>query len=143
MVDLAKEYGYVFDGDYAGLLDFYEKEVEPKLIRPTFVYNPPSSAVPLAKESVENPGFADAFELVINGMEIGCGYSEQSNPDLQQRAFENQKTEIDVDFVEALKVGMPPAGGLGIGIDRLVMVLTGALSIRDVILFPLMKPEGR
>lgn len=123
---------------------YQDTKLEETIIEPTFITHLPSSAVPLAKSDGE--GHALAFELVINGMEIGCGYTEQSDPVLQLEAFQQQtgseKQIADLDFIDALKVGMPPAGGLGIGVDRLVMILTGQSSIRDVILFPLLKPEN-
>lgn len=124
----------------------YEKEVEPTLIQPTAVTHLPASLVPLAKESKEFPGYAEVFELVIAGQEIAPGYTEQNEPDAQLRAFQQQAGEdrhvTDTDFVDALKSGMPPAGGMGLGIDRLAAILLNQPNIRDVILFPLMRPIG-
>jgi lysyl-tRNA synthetase class 2 len=117
----------------------YESQIESTLTDPTFVTHFPASKVPLAAD--DGNGFALNWELVIDGMEIGCGYTEQTDPVKQLVAFEKQGTPIDQDFIHALKVGMPPAGGMGIGIDRLVMVLTEAASVKDVILFPTMRPE--
>jgi lysyl-tRNA synthetase, class II len=127
------------------LQEVYEKLIEHTLIDPTFVTHVPSVIIPLAKKS-SDPFFADVYELAINGQEISPGYSELNDPDVQAANFAHQvgdeaeKQKTDEDFLTALKYGMPPAGGLGLGIDRLVMMLTGAESIRDVILFPLMKP---
>jgi lysyl-tRNA synthetase class 2 len=104
--------------------------------------------IPLAKENPADPFFADVYELAINGVEISPGYTELNDPDVQERHFRHQvgereeQQQIDEDFLEALRVGMPPAGGMGLGVDRLVMMLTGAPSIRDVIFFPLMRPQG-
>lgn len=126
-------------------LKHYEEHIEPTLLNPTFVTHLPKSAVPLAKESKEFPGHAECFELVIAGMEIAPGYTEENDPDAQLAALEAQaggKEPVDMDFVEALKCGMPPAGGFGIGIDRLIMLITNQTSIRDVLLFPLLKPEA-
>ena len=128
------------------LVEVYEKLIEPTLIDPCFVTHVPSVAIPLARENREDPYFADVYELAINGVEISPGYTELNDPDVQERHFTHQvgdkeeQQKYDEDFVAALKYGMPPAGGMGMGIDRLVMMLTGAESIRDVILFPLMKP---
>jgi lysyl-tRNA synthetase, class II len=128
------------------LVEMYEKLIEPTLNDPTFVTHVPSVAIPLAREDGEDPFFADVYELAINGVEISPGYSELNDPDVQARHFHHQvgdkeeQQQVDEDFLTALKYGMPPAGGMGLGIDRLVMMLTGAESIRDVILFPLMKP---
>jgi lysyl-tRNA synthetase class 2 len=128
------------------LVEVYEKLIEPTLIDPTFVTHVPSVAIPLAREDREDPFFADVYELAINGVEVSPGYSELNDPDVQARHFHHQvgdkeeQQQVDEDFLTALKYGMPPAGGMGLGIDRLVMMLTGAESIRDVILFPLMKP---
>jgi lysyl-tRNA synthetase class 2 len=103
--------------------------------------------IPLARENREDPSFADVYELAINGVEISPGYSELNDPDVQARHFHHQvgdeaeRHKVDEDFLNALRYGMPPAGGMGMGIDRLVMMLLGAESMRDVILFPLMKPE--
>ena len=130
------------------LQELYEKLVEPTLIDPCFVTRVPSVIIPLAKKCPDDPFFADVYELAINGQEISPGYSELNDPDVQAENFRHQvgdKTEqqqVDDDFLTALKYGMPPAGGIGLGIDRLVMLLTGAASIRDVILFPLMRPEA-
>lgn len=130
------------------LQEVYEKLVEPTLIDPCFVTHVPSIIIPLARESRDDPYFADVFELVVNGVELAPGYCELNDPDIQQKHLEHQvgdkaeQQKIDRDFLNALRYGMPPAGGLGMGIDRLVMMLTGAESIRDVILFPLMKPHG-
>ncbi len=129
------------------LVEVYEKLVEPTLIDPTFVTHVPSVIIPLAKKNAEDPYFADVYELAINGVEISPGYSELNDPEVQEANFRKQvgdeaeQQQIDEDFLEALRVGMPPAGGMGLGIDRLVMMLTGAESIRDVILFPLMRPR--
>ena len=129
------------------LVDVYEKLVEPELIDPTFVTHVPSVVIPLAKENADDPYFADVYELAINGQEISPGYTELNDPDVQKRHFRHQagdeaeQQKVDEDFLTALKYGMPPAGGMGLGIDRLVMMLTGAESIRDVILFPLMRPH--
>ncbi len=138
-----------FDGDPAEqLIDIYEKLIEPTLINPTFVTHIPSVIIPLAKKNADDPYFADVYELAINGVEISPGYTELNDPEVQEANFraqvgdEDEKQQIDEDFLEALRVGMPPAGGLGLGIDRLVMMLTGAESIRDVIAFPLMRPAG-
>ncbi len=129
------------------LTEVYEKLIEPTLIDPCFVTHVPSVVIPLARENREDPFFADVYELAINGQEISPGYSELNDPDVQERHFKHQVGEreeqqvYDEDFINALRVGMPPAGGMGLGIDRLVMMLTGAESIRDVILFPLLKPK--
>ncbi len=140
------------DLDFSGtpaeqLVEVYEKLIEPTLIDPCYVTHVPSVIIPLAKKNREDPFFADVYELAINGVEISPGYSELNDPAVQEANFRSQvgdeaeQQQIDEDFLEALRVGMPPAGGMGLGIDRLVMMLTGAPSIRDVILFPLMRPE--
>jgi lysyl-tRNA synthetase class 2 len=128
------------------LQEVYEKLIEPTLIDPCFVTQVPSVIIPLARENADDPFFADVYELAINGQEISPGYSELNDPDVQAKHFAHQvgdreeQQKVDDDFLNALRHGMPPAGGLGLGIDRLVMMLAGAESIRDVILFPLMKP---
>lgn len=120
--------------------EIFSKLIEPKLIQPTFVTHLPKELCPLAKLNQDDPGVLDVFELIIGGMEIAPAYSEQNDPDVQRAMFEAQAGEeqqnIDHDFLTALEHGMPPAGGMGIGIDRLVILLTGAESIRDVILYP-------
>jgi lysyl-tRNA synthetase class 2 len=128
------------------LTEVYEKLIEPTLINPCFVTRVPSVIIPLARKCEDDPFFADVYELAINGQEISPGYSELNDPDVQEANFRHQvgdkeeQQAVDEDFLTALKYGMPPAGGMGMGIDRLVMMLTGAESIRDVLLFPLMKP---
>ncbi|HZS17472.1 MAG TPA: lysine--tRNA ligase [Candidatus Udaeobacter sp.] len=122
-----------------------EKLVEEKTIDPLFVTHCPKELVPLAKQNKRDSSLVDVFELIINGAEIAPGYSELNNPLVQrQRLLEQageEKQKIDEEFLLALEHGMPPAGGIGIGMDRLAMLLTGAESIRDVILFPLLRPK--
>ena len=110
----------------------------------------PASICPLTKRKVGHPEIAERFELFIQGMEIANAYTELNDPDLQEKLFKTQldglsdedsMAKMDHDFIRALRHGMPPAGGLGVGIDRLVMLLTNSQSIRDVILFPLLRPE--
>ncbi len=131
--------------DFEVTNQIFEKLVEAKTINPLFVTHLPKELVPLAKQNVENPSVVDVFELIINGQEIAPGYSELNDPIVQRERLEHQAGEetqkLDEDFLLALEHGMPPAGGIGLGIDRLVMLLTGAESIRDVILFPLMRPK--
>ncbi|MEX2580164.1 MAG: lysine--tRNA ligase [Verrucomicrobiales bacterium] len=121
----------------------FEKLVEEKSIDPVFVTHVSKELVPLAKQNTADDSLVDVYELIINGAEISPGYSELNDPDVQRRRLEEQAGEevqrIDEDFLLALEYGMPPAGGIGIGIDRLVMMLTGAESIRDVVLFPQLK----
>jgi len=129
---------------------FFEKYVEETLIQPTFLYGHPVEISPLTKKNPEDPRFVDRFELFIDGKEFANAYTELNDPIDQLERFEDQLKEknlgndeandIDMDFVEALEYGMPPAGGIGYGIDRLVMLFTESESIRDVILFPTMKP---
>jgi lysyl-tRNA synthetase class 2 len=120
--------------------EVYDKLIEKTLRQPTFVMRVPHEFVPLAKTCVDDPTAADVFEFVVAGKELCPGYTEQNDPFEQRKAFEVQAGEdlakIDEDFICALEHGMPPAGGLGIGFDRLVMMLTGTEIIRDVILFP-------
>ncbi len=124
--------------------EIFSKKIEPTLIQPTFVLKLPKELCPLAKISADDPTTIDVFELTIGGMEIAPAYSEQNDPDVQRAMFEAQageeKQNIDQDFLLALEHGMPPAGGMGVGIDRLCILLTGAESIRDVILFPQLRP---
>jgi lysyl-tRNA synthetase class 2 len=124
--------------------EIFSKKIEPALIQPTFVLNLPRELCPLAKISREDPTTLDVFELCIGGMEIAPAYSEQNDPDVQRAMFAQQAggetQSIDHDFLLALEHGMPPAGGMGVGIDRLCILLTGAASIRDVILFPQLRP---
>ena len=124
----------------------FEKLVEEKTMNPLFVTHCPKELVPLAKQNATNPSVVDVYELVINGQEISPGYSELNDPDVQRERLEHQSggetQKLDEDFLTTLEYGMPPAGGIGIGIDRLVMMLTGVESIRDVILFPHMRPRA-
>src|SRR6266404_4770531 len=123
----------------------FEKLVEEKTIDPLFVTHCPKELVPLAKQNIADKSLVDVFELIINGAEIAPGYSELNDPIVQrQRLLEQageEKQNIDEEFLLALEHGMPPAGGIGVGMDRLTMLLTGAESIRDVILFPLLRPK--
>jgi len=123
----------------------FEKLIEEKTIDPLFVTHCPKELVPLAKQNADDTSLVDVFELIINGAEIAPGYSELNDPLMQrQRLLEQageERQKIDEEFLLALEHGMPPAGGVGIGIDRLTMLLTGAESIRDVILFPLLRPK--
>jgi lysyl-tRNA synthetase class 2 len=125
----------------------FEAEAEDKLVNPTFVIDYPAQLCPLTRRKKDAPRYAERFELYIGAMEIANAYTELNDPVEQEKNFrlqlrgqEETMARMDCDFVTALKYGMPPAGGLGIGIDRLVMVLTGFSSIRDVILFPLLRP---
>ncbi len=124
--------------------EIFSKRIEPTLIQPTFVTHLPKELCPLAKITPDDPTTIDVFELTIGGMEVAPAYSEQNDPDVQRQMFEAQageeKQNIDHDFLLALEHGMPPAGGMGVGIDRLCILLTGAESIRDVILFPQLRP---
>jgi lysyl-tRNA synthetase class 2 len=123
----------------------FEKLIEEKTIDPLFVTHCPKELVPLAKQNSADNSLVDVFELIINGVEIAPGYSELNDPLLQRQRLLEQAGEetqkIDEEFLLALEYGMPPAGGFGLGIDRLTMLLTGAESIRDVILFPLLRPK--
>ena len=126
--------------------DVFEATVEENLVNPTFVIDYPAELCPLTKRKPDNPKIAERFEMYISGMELANAYTELNDPEVQEENFriqlkgqEETMATMDHDFVTALKYGMPPAGGLGIGIDRLIMVLTGVSSIRDVILFPLLR----
>jgi lysyl-tRNA synthetase, class II len=131
--------------DFEVTQHLFEKLIEEKTIDPLFVTHCPKELVPLAKQNTTDNSLVDVFELIINGVEIAPGYSELNDPLVQrQRLLEQvgeEKQKIDEEFLLALEHGMPPAGGIGIGIDRLTMLLTGADSIRDVILFPLLRPK--
>ncbi len=126
--------------------EIYEKVIEKSLIMPTFVTRLPAWLVPLAKTCEDDPSVVDVFELVMAGQEIAPAYSELNDPLAQRERLTHQAgsevTKVDEDFLLALEHGMPPAGGMGIGIDRLIMVLAGIDAIRDVILFPQLKPRG-
>jgi lysyl-tRNA synthetase class 2 len=129
----------------------FDKLAKPKIIQPTFVLDHPKEISPLAKASRENPDEAERFELIVAGMEVANAFSELSDPQEQKKRFEQQAEEkekgdeeshwIDLDYVQALEYGLPPTGGEGIGIDRLTMILANKKSIREVILFPLLRPR--
>ena len=126
--------------------EIYDKTIEGTLIQPTFITRLPAELVPLANPCADNPELVDVFELIIGGKEIAPAYSELNDPIEQRKRFEEQAagdgSKIDEDFLAALEYGMPPTGGMGIGIDRLLMLLTGSDAIRDVILFPQLKPRA-
>ncbi|MBM4149799.1 MAG: lysine--tRNA ligase, partial [Lentisphaerae bacterium] len=126
--------------------EIYEKLIENTLIQPTFVRRLPAALIPLARACEDDDKLADVFELVIGGQEVAPAYTELNDPLAQRERLAHQAghdpEKMDVDFIEALEHGMPPAGGMGVGVDRLVMLLTGCEAIRDVIFFPQLKPRG-
>ncbi|MEJ7747241.1 MAG: lysine--tRNA ligase [Luteimonas sp.] len=134
------------------LLEIFEKTVEEGLVQPTFITHYPVEVSPLARESDTDPGITDRFELFIGGKEIANGFSELNDPEDQAARFraqvaamdsgDDEAMHFDADYIRALEVGLPPTGGLGVGIDRLVMLFTDSASIRDVLLFPYMRPEA-
>jgi lysyl-tRNA synthetase class 2 len=134
------------------ITDIFERAVESQLVQPTIIYDYPVETSPLSKSKPEEPGLVERFEIYAAGMELGNAYTELNDPQEQRRRFEMQlgmrergdeeAHQMDEDFIRALSYGMPPTAGEGIGIDRLTMILTGSRSIRDVILFPLLRPEG-
>jgi lysyl-tRNA synthetase class 2 len=150
--NLADAVGFETEGKHPDVIksEVFEEKVEDQLIGPVFVLDYPASICPLTKRKRSNPAVAERFELFIQRMEIANAYTELNDPDLQEELFrtqlagqkaEDSMAKMDHDFIRALRHGMPPAGGLGVGIDRLVMLLTNSQSIRDVILFPLLRHE--
>jgi lysyl-tRNA synthetase class 2 len=148
----AEELGYDTSAKHPDVVKnlVFEGRVERSLKGPVFVVDYPASICPLTKRKAGQPEIAERFELFIEGMEIANAYTELNDPDLQEQLFKTQlaglaadesMARMDHDFIRALRHGMPPAGGMGLGIDRLVMLLTNSASIRDVILFPLLRPE--
>jgi lysyl-tRNA synthetase class 2 len=141
--------GELKDGEWTGLL--FEAIAEDKLVQPTVLYDFPTDISPLSKQKPEDPSLTERFEVYVAGMEIANGFSELNDPAEQERRFLSQMARggeevpkhLDVDYIRALCYGMPPTAGEGIGIDRLTMLLTDSPSIRDVILFPLLRPESR
>ena len=133
--------------------DLFSAHVEPKLIQPTLVTDYPLELSPLAKRSPDDPRLVERFEPFIAGMEIGNAFSELNDPDDQRERLEGQTRAraagdeeahpLDEDYLRALEYGLPPTGGLGIGVDRLVMILADAPNLREVILFPHLRPESR
>jgi lysyl-tRNA synthetase class 2 len=147
---LATQSGKATPGEQ--LVDIFERVAENQLYQPTIIYKYPVETSPLSKNSVDDPAFTDRFEIYAAGMEIGNAYTELNDPQEQRRRFEMQicmrergdeeAHQMDEDYIRAMCYGLPPTGGEGIGIDRLTMILTNSASIRDVILFPLLRPEG-
>ena len=131
----------------------FETVAEPKIVQPTIIYDYPTEVSPLSKAKPDDPAHVERFEFFIGGFEVGNAFSELNDPVEQKKRFEDQLAQrasgddeahqMDEDYVRALAYGLPPTAGEGIGIDRLTMLLTGSKSIRDVILFPLMRPEGQ
>jgi lysyl-tRNA synthetase class 2 len=151
---VAEQKGFPTAGKHPDVVvhHLFEELVEDKLTGPVFVHDYPASLCPLTKRKRGNPAVAERFELYIQGMELANAYTELNDPVMQEATFhqqlaglppEDSMARMDEDFVRALRYGMPPAGGLGIGIDRLVMLLTNTQTIRDVILFPLLRPEKK
>jgi lysyl-tRNA synthetase class 2 len=153
MRDSIAKYAPGVQVDDDNIVTAFDEHVEPNLIQPTFIIDYPKSISPLSKASPSNPQIAERFELFINRMEVANGFSELNDPREQYERFVDQTAErergdeeamiLDEDYIRALSYGMPPAAGIGVGIDRLVMLLTNKHSIRDVILFPHMRPEKR
>jgi len=152
VAEVAHKHGIDTEGKHPDVIvnDVFEATVEDHLQGPVFVIDYPASICPLTKRKQNDPAVAERFELFIQGMELANAYTELNDPRLQEELFltqlagqseEDSMAKMDHEFIKALKVGMPPAGGLGIGIDRLVMLLTDSRSIRDVIFFPLLRPE--
>jgi lysyl-tRNA synthetase class 2 len=133
------------------IASIFETVAEEHLVQPTIIYDFPLAVSPLSKQKPDEPDWVERFEFYIGGFEVGNAFSELNDPEEQRKRFEQQLTErergddeahqMDEDYVRALGYGLPPTGGEGIGIDRLTMILTGAKSIRDVILFPLLRPQ--
>lgn len=152
IIALANKLGLETAGRHNDVIknEVFEEKVADALAGPIFVIDYPASICPLTKRQADRPEIAERFELFIQGMEVANAYTELNDPDLQEQLFQTQlaglseedsMAKMDTEFVRALRHGMPPAGGLGVGIDRLVMLLTNTQSIRDVILFPLLRPE--
>jgi lysyl-tRNA synthetase class 2 len=141
--------GSLSDGEWTGLL--FETMAEDKLVQPTILYDFPTDISPLSKQKPDDPSLTERFEIYIVGMEIANGFSELNDPAEQERRFlaqiehggEEVPKKLDVDYLRALCHGLPPTAGEGIGIDRLTMLLTDSHSIRDVILFPQLRPEAK
>ena len=153
VIELAKQLKIETENRHLDVIrnEIFEEKVEDSLEGPIFVIDYPASICPLTKRKRDNPEIAERFELFVLGMELANAYTELNDPDLQQELFETQlqgldeeesMAKMDHDFIRALRYAMPPAGGLGVGIDRLIMLLTGKKSIRDIILFPLQRPES-
>jgi lysyl-tRNA synthetase, class II len=134
------------------LMHAFEERVEPNLVQPTIIYDYPVEVSPLSKNKASDPTFVERFEIYAGGIELGNAYTELNDPQEQYRRFklqvdlraagDEEAQPMDEDYLRAMSYGMPPTGGEGIGIDRLAMLLTDSKSIRDVILFPLLRPEG-
>jgi lysyl-tRNA synthetase class 2 len=133
------------------IADLFEAVAEEHLVQPTTIYEFPAAISPLSKNKADEPEWVERFEIFAGGMEIANGFSELNDPEEQRRRFELQLRErergdeeahrMDEDYIRALSFGLPPTGGVGVGVDRLTMLLTGSPTIRDVILFPLLRPE--